>query len=58
MQKYGNGPLRTSQGQDEIFEKSPVKPAGTQQGLVQDLRTVGCCQTHDALGRLEAIDLV
>ena len=26
MQKYGNGPLRTSQGQDEIFEKSP--PSG------------------------------
>ena len=41
-----------------VHNNPPVKAAGAQQGLVQDLRAVGGRQAHDALGGLEAVDLV
>ena len=40
-----------------VHNDPPVKPTGTEQGLVQDLRPVGGRQTHNALGGLKAVDL-
>ena len=41
-----------------IHDDAPVKPAGTQQRLVQNLRAVGGGQAHDTLGRLEAVNFI
>ena len=40
-----------------IHNDPPVKPAGAQQRLIQDLRPVGSRQAHNALGGLKAVDL-
>ena len=39
-----------------VHNDPPVKPAGAQQRLIQDLRPVGSRQAHNALGGLEAVD--
>ena len=39
-----------------VHDDPAVEPAGAEQRLVQNLGTVGGRQTHDALGRLEAVD--
>ena len=39
-----------------VHDDPAVKPAGPQQGLVQNLGPVGGGQTHDALGGLKAVD--
>ena len=40
-----------------IHDDPAVKPAGPEQGFIQNLGTVGSRQTHDALGGLEAVNL-
>ena len=40
-----------------VHDDPAVEPAGTEQCLVQNLGAVGRRQTHDALGRLKAVDL-
>ena len=39
-----------------VHNDPAVKTAGTKQCLIQDLRTVGGCQAHDALGGIEAVN--
>ena len=41
-----------------VHDDPAVKTAGTQQGLVENLGPVGGGQAHDALGGLEAVNLV
>ena len=49
--------LQTALEVGTVHDDPAVETAGTEQGLVQDLRTVGGRQANDALGGLEAVDL-
>ena len=40
-----------------VHNNPAVKTTGTKQRLIQNLRTVGSCKNHNALGRIKAVNL-